>query len=50
MRRTSVQGAFRTATHRAGITTMGVALQTLRHAYATHLLAAGVHPRRIQRY
>jgi integrase len=49
MRRSSVQGAFRTATHRAGITTMGVAIPTLRHAYATHLLEAGVHPRLLQR-
>jgi integrase len=49
MSRTSVQGAFRTATHRAGITKMGVAIPTLRHAYATHLLEAGVHPRLIQR-
>jgi site-specific recombinase XerD len=49
MRRTSVPSAFRTATHRAGMTTMGVAIPTLRHAYATHLLAAGVHPRLIQR-
>jgi integrase/recombinase XerD len=49
LRRPSVQGALRTAKHRAGITTMGVALPTLRHAYATHLLAAGVHPRLIQR-
>jgi len=31
MRRTSVQGAFRTAKHRAGITKMGVAIPTLRH-------------------
>ena len=49
MRRTSVQGAFRTAQHRAGIPTTGVAIPTLRHAYATHLLEAGVHPRLIQR-
>jgi integrase/recombinase XerD len=49
MRRSSVQGAFRTATYRAGSTKIGVALHPLRHAYATHLLEAGVHPRRIQR-
>src|SRR6266704_950969 len=49
MRRTSVQGAFRTATHRAGLTKTGVAIPTLRHSSATHLLEAGVHPRLIQR-
>ena len=48
--RTSVQGAFRTAKHRAEITKMGVAIHTLRPSYATHLLEAGVHPRLIQRY
>jgi integrase/recombinase XerD len=50
MRRTSVQGAFRKATQRAGLTKTGVALHTLRHAYATHLREAGVNPRLIQRY
>jgi integrase/recombinase XerD len=49
MSRSSVQGAFRKATHRAGIAKTGVAIPTLRHAYATHLLEAGVHPRLIQR-
>jgi site-specific recombinase XerD len=49
MRRTSVQGALRTAEHRAGITKMGVAIHTLRHSYATQLLEAGVNPRLIQR-
>ena len=49
MSRTSVQGAFRTATHRAGMTTTGVAVPTLRHAYATPLLEAGVKPRLLQR-
>jgi integrase/recombinase XerD len=48
-RRTSVQGAFRTATQRAGMTKTGVAIHPLRHAYATHLLEAGVHPRLLQR-
>ena len=49
MSRSSVQGACRTAKQRAGITTMGVAIPPLRHAYATHLLEAGVHPRLIPR-
>jgi len=49
MRRARVQGACRTAKHRAGIPKTGVAIPTLRHAYATHLLEAGVNPRLIQR-
>ena len=50
MRRSRVQGAFRTATYRAGITKLGVAMHTLRHSYATPPLEAGVNPRLIQRY
>jgi integrase/recombinase XerD len=50
MSRSSVQGAFRKAKQRAGITKMGVAIHTLRHSYATPLLEAGVNPRLIQRY
>ncbi len=49
MRRSRVQGAFRIATHRAGITKAGVAIHPLRHAYATPLLEASVTPRLIQR-
>jgi site-specific recombinase XerD len=50
MSRSRVQGAFRKAKQRAGITKMGVAIHTLRHSYATPLLEAGVPPRLIQRY
>ena len=50
MRRASVQGAFRKAQQRAGITKTGVAIHTLRHSYATHLLEAGIHLRLIQQY
>ncbi len=49
MRRSSVQGAFRKAKHRAGIPKTGVAIHTLRPSYATHLLEAGVNPRLIPR-
>jgi integrase len=45
-----VQGACRKAKGRAGSTKTGVAIHTLRHSYATPLLAAGVTPRLLQRY
>jgi integrase/recombinase XerD len=48
MRRHSVQGAFRQATQRAASTKTGLAIPSLRHAYATPLLAAGVNLRLIQ--
>lgn len=44
-RRPRVQGAFRTATPRAGMTTTGVASPPRRQAYAPPRLAAGVPPR-----
>jgi integrase/recombinase XerD len=49
LRRSSGQGAFRTATQRAGIPPRGAAIHTLRQAYATPLREAGVHPRLIHR-
>jgi site-specific recombinase XerD len=50
MAKSSVQGAFRRAKFDAAIRKKGVAIHTLRHCYATHLLEAGVNLRVIQRY
>ncbi len=49
MSRSSVQGAFRTATQRAGISKRDVGVHTLRHADATHRLEAGVNLHAMQR-
>lgn len=46
----SVQGAFRTAKERAGITKKAVSVHTLRHCYATHMLESGINLRVIQQY
>ncbi len=50
MAKSSVQGAFRRAKFDAAIRKKGVAIHTLRHSYATHLLEAGVNLRVIKRY
>ena len=48
--KSSVQDAFRQAKRCAAIGKKGVAVHTLHHSYATHLLEAGVNLRVIQRY
>jgi integrase/recombinase XerD len=50
MSRRSIQGAFRTAEQRAGITKTGMAIHSLRHSSATHLREAGVNLRLMQLY
>ena len=46
----SIQGALKKATCKAGIKKKNVSVHTMRHSYATHLLEAGVNIRTIQQY
>ncbi len=50
MSTSSIQGALKKATCKAGIKKKNVSVHTMRHSYATHLLEAGVNIRTIQQY
>jgi len=50
MATSSVQNVFRKAVIDAGIIKRKISIHSLRHAYATHLLEAGVNVHAIQRY
>jgi len=50
MATSSVQNVFRKAVIDAGIKKRKISIHSLRHAYATHLLEAGVNVHAIQRY